>query len=93
MFKTGLALGFAAGYLLGTKAGRERYQQIMDAAKSFTDNPNVQRLTSEVSKTVNIGKERAADAAARAGDQISQARGKAEAGGTEAASGNGREAT
>ena len=30
-FKTGLLLGFAGGYLLGSKAGRERYDQIMNA--------------------------------------------------------------
>jgi type II secretory pathway pseudopilin PulG len=28
----GLAAAAAAGYLLGTKAGRERYEQILDAA-------------------------------------------------------------
>jgi hypothetical protein len=28
-FKSGLLLGFAAGYLMGTKAGRYRYDQIM----------------------------------------------------------------
>ena len=27
-FKTGIVLGFAAGYVLGAKAGRERYDQI-----------------------------------------------------------------
>lgn len=28
-FKTGLFIGAAAGYMLGAKAGRERYEQIM----------------------------------------------------------------
>jgi hypothetical protein len=28
-FKIGLLLGFAGGYLMGTKAGRYRYDQIM----------------------------------------------------------------
>jgi hypothetical protein len=93
MFKTGLALGFVAGYVLGAKAGRERYQQMVDAAKAFNDNPSVQRFTNEVSKTVNIGKERAADAAARAGDQLSQATGRASGQGTEPAATNGRDAT
>jgi membrane protein DedA with SNARE-associated domain len=27
-FKTGAVVGFAVGYYLGTKAGRERYEQI-----------------------------------------------------------------
>ena len=29
-FKTGLLIGAAAGYVLGAKAGRERYEQIKD---------------------------------------------------------------
>jgi hypothetical protein len=33
--KLGLVLGFAAGYLMGTKAGRYRYEQIMKFAKQF----------------------------------------------------------
>jgi hypothetical protein len=39
-FKTGLLLGAAAGYVLGAKAGRERYEQIKhwlgSAARSET---------------------------------------------------------
>jgi hypothetical protein len=33
--------GFAAGYVLGAKAGRARYEQIRGAARSFLDNPAV----------------------------------------------------
>jgi len=29
-FKTGTAVGLGVGYVLGTRAGRERYLQIMD---------------------------------------------------------------
>jgi hypothetical protein len=29
-FKTGLIIGAAAGYVLGAKAGRERYEQIKE---------------------------------------------------------------
>lgn len=81
MFKTGLVLGLAAGYVLGAKAGKDRYQQIVSATRSFTDNPGVQRFTSEVNKTVNLGRERATGAASRtverAGDQLAQKTGKA----------------
>src|SRR4029453_7450288 len=58
--------GFAAGYILGTKAGRERYDQISDAVRQFSRNPGVQRFTTEVNKTVNVGKERAKEAASQA---------------------------
>jgi hypothetical protein len=70
-FKTGLLIGLGAGYVLGAKAGRERYQQIMDATRAFMENPGVQRLTDEVNKTVSIGRERVADAATRRVEQVS----------------------
>lgn len=41
-FKLTLALGFALGYVLGSKAGRERYEQIMRSARKLKDNPSVQ---------------------------------------------------
>jgi hypothetical protein len=41
-FKLTLALGFALGYVLGSKAGRQRYEQIMRTARKLKDNPNVQ---------------------------------------------------
>jgi hypothetical protein len=33
-FKTGLLIGAAAGYVLGAKAGRERYEQIKEWCSS-----------------------------------------------------------
>jgi hypothetical protein len=62
-FKSGFLVGLGAGYVLGTKAG-----QIVDAAGRLRENPSVQRLTGEVNKTVNAGKDRVAEtAAAKAG--------------------------
>jgi hypothetical protein len=34
--------GFATGYILGSKAGRGRYDQIREAARAFANNPAVQ---------------------------------------------------
>jgi hypothetical protein len=70
-FKTGFLIGLGAGYVLGAKAGRERYQQIVDATRAFMENPGVQRLTDEVNKTVSIGRERVTDAATRRVEQVS----------------------
>ena len=68
-FKSGFLVGLSAGYVLGTKAGQERYQQIVDAAGKLRENPGVQRLTGEVNKTVSVGKDRVAEtAAAKAGE-------------------------
>lgn len=40
--------GFATGYVLGSRAGRERYEQIRRAAKGFASNPTVRRATASV---------------------------------------------
>jgi hypothetical protein len=40
--KLALAVGFAAGYVLGSKAGRERYEQIVATSRAFWSNPTVQ---------------------------------------------------
>jgi hypothetical protein len=67
-FKSGFLVGLGAGYVLGTRAGQERYEQIVGAAKQLRENPGVQRLTGEVNKTVSLGKDRVAEtAAAKAG--------------------------
>ncbi|MFJ9318637.1 YtxH domain-containing protein [Streptomyces globisporus] len=33
--------GVALGYVLGTRAGRERYEQLKKSARQFTENPAV----------------------------------------------------
>jgi hypothetical protein len=72
-FKSGFLVGLGAGYVLGTKAGQERYQQIVDAASKLRENPGVQRLTGEVNKTVSLGKDRVAETAAAKADQAKEA--------------------
>jgi hypothetical protein len=72
-FKSGFLVGLSAGYVFGAKAGQERYQQIVDAAGKLRENPGVQRLTGEVNKTVNAGKDRVAETAAVKADQAKEA--------------------
>jgi hypothetical protein len=43
----GLTVGGAAGYVLGTKAGRQRYEELTESAKRFTQRPEVRRLTEQ----------------------------------------------
>jgi hypothetical protein len=69
-FRSGLLVGFGAGYVLGAKAGRERYQQIVEATRAFLDNPGVQRFTDEFGKTVNVGKDRVSTATSRKVEQV-----------------------
>jgi hypothetical protein len=72
-FKSGFLVGLGAGYVLGTKAGQERYQQIVEATSKLRENPGVQRLTGEVNKTVNVSKDRVAETAAAKADQAKEA--------------------
>ena len=48
-FRTGLVLGLAAGYVLGARAGRERYEQIARAAKAAWQSQPAQKMRTEVS--------------------------------------------
>src|ERR687889_590819 len=72
-FKSGFLVGLGAGYVLGTRAGQERYQQIVDAASRLRENPGVQRLTGEVNRTVSVGKDRVAETAAAKADEAKEA--------------------
>jgi hypothetical protein len=69
-FKSGILLGFGAGYVLGAKAGKERYQQIVEATRAFRENPGVQRLTEQINQTVATGKDRVSEIANRKVEQV-----------------------
>jgi hypothetical protein len=60
-FRFGLVLGFGAGYVLGAKAGTERYEQIQKLWGSVAGSEPAQQLSAEVRQ-----------AASRAGDTLEQ---------------------
>lgn len=47
-----LLAGAAAGYVMGTRAGRERYEQIKAQVRSFWQDPSVQQKVTEAQETV-----------------------------------------
>ena len=49
--KLTLAAGFAAGYVLGAKAGEQRYRQIEAKVRELAGMPAVQDLTSNLADT------------------------------------------
>jgi len=51
--KIGIVIGLAAGYVLGSRAGRERYEQIKDGVQKLWDTPQVQK---QVDKAKELGK-------------------------------------
>jgi hypothetical protein len=61
-----LAAG-AAGYVLGAKAGRNRYDQIAEQARKLRSNPTVQQ---KVSEARHVAKDAATSAASTAADKV-----------------------
>ncbi|GAA4783340.1 MULTISPECIES: hypothetical protein [Microbacterium] len=51
--KLGLVIGLGVGYVLGTRAGRERYEQIKDKAEEVWELPVVQK---QVAKAKDLAK-------------------------------------
>ena len=49
------AAGAAVGYVLGTKAGREKYQQIVDGARTIAQKPAVQQAQSKIKDLAGQG--------------------------------------
>ena len=43
-FRIGFLIGFGGGYVLGTRAGRERYEQLRRWWRGVAGNPKVQEL-------------------------------------------------
>jgi hypothetical protein len=68
------ASGFAMGYILGARAGRERYEQIMAVARRFAENPQVQHTTSAITHQAGdvLGNavQKAADVGGRVGNKV-----------------------
>jgi hypothetical protein len=64
-FRWGLLLGFAIGYLFGAKAGRERYDQIMDAISSFRQTERGQQLESAATNAAQQAEAKAAEGVAK----------------------------
>lgn len=63
MKKIPLLIAGAVGYVLGSKAGRGRYEQIKSQAQKVAENPRVQAATHKAQETVAHQAATAADAA------------------------------
>ncbi|MBU7596576.1 YtxH domain-containing protein [Streptomyces sp. P38-E01] len=63
MFVTGLAVG----YVIGTRAGRERYEQLRRSAQRFAENPAVRNT---VESAAHNGREAAGKAANAVTDRV-----------------------
>jgi hypothetical protein len=55
-FRIGLVLGLVAGYVLGARAGRERYEQIKRWATEARKHPAVEQLADQGMGLVDAGR-------------------------------------
>jgi hypothetical protein len=90
--KSGLALGLAIGYVLGTKAGRERYEQLSQSAKRLAADPSMQRLQTELSGLVSASRQQLTatveGTATKAAEKVEEVREAPPAGTTTTTTGN-----
>ncbi len=61
-FRTGLVVGLGIGYVLGAKAGRERYEQIASCWSTVAGTEGVQRMASKGKAVVDLTATAARDA-------------------------------
>jgi hypothetical protein len=78
MKKIPLLAAAAVGYVLGTRAGRERYEQIRSSARKLADDPRVQdvahkaqdAVAAQAAHAAEMAKEKVTDAANSAADKV-----------------------
>src|SRR6266508_4651675 len=69
--KLGMVVGAAVGYVLGAKAGRERYEQITASARQLMEKPQVKRVMESAPGNLGARVEQVANKAADAVHQAS----------------------
>ena len=64
-FKATFLVGFAVGFVAGTRAGRERYEQMVKASRKVAENPTVQKATKaagvKATELTKVAKDKAAE--------------------------------
>ncbi|MEU6988189.1 YtxH domain-containing protein [Streptomyces sp. NPDC046324] len=50
-YKLTFVVGLAVGYVLGTRSGRERYEQMKKSARDFSHNPAVRNAAESAAQT------------------------------------------
>ncbi|HUQ59558.1 hypothetical protein [Lentzea sp.] len=68
----GILVGAAVGYVLGAKAGRERYDQIVRLWQRFTANPTVRKTASQAKDKAFEAAHQAKDLAVDAADKAAE---------------------
>ena len=89
--RLGLLVGFGAGYVLGAKAGQERYEEIRDGFNKLMGTEPAQQLQAEVRDAAEragaLIEEKTSDGIAKVSEKVNEKVGSGSGGGTD--SGNG----
>jgi len=80
-FRTGLAIGLGVGFVLGARAGRERYDQLKAGIDKVRSNENVQRATATADRSTAKVRRAAGQGLVTASDKIKE---RAESNGSKA---------
>ncbi|MFC4906596.1 YtxH domain-containing protein [Actinomadura gamaensis] len=80
-YRVAFAVGAAVGYVLGAKAGRERYEQIRRTSQRVAGTPAVQNAAGVVRERASGARERVVAAARERGGTIGRVAGGDDAGG------------
>ena len=72
--RLGMFVGFGAGYVLGAKAGRERYEQLRRLYENIQASPAVQQATSAARDAVGTGLDQARDLASDGIEKVKEKR-------------------
>lgn len=67
-FRFGLVTGFAAGYYLGAKAGRERYEQINRTIRRVQGSEAYETAMEKVHDATSVASEKVKDVMSHSGD-------------------------
>ncbi|CAN5657074.1 hypothetical protein BH18ACT15_BH18ACT15_05450 [soil metagenome] len=71
--RLGLMLGFGAGYVLGAKAGNERYEQLRRLYDNLTASPTFQDAAGKAKEAANTGLGQAKGVASQGVSKVSGA--------------------
>jgi hypothetical protein len=73
MSRMGFLIGFGAGYVLGAKAGTERYDQLRRLYGNVVSSPGFQRATGKAKEAASSGLDSAKDKASEGVSKVSGA--------------------
>jgi hypothetical protein len=71
--RLGIFIGFGAGYVLGAKAGRERYEQLSRLYENLLSSPAFSKASGKAKEAVGAGVHQAKDLATEGVSKVTEA--------------------